>query len=63
VVLESGELWIAPQQRVVVRYYLNLTVNNAILFDRQLPVSGTVLLRYDLYDVGTPFNISVPFGC
>jgi predicted small secreted protein len=63
IVLESGELWIAPQHRAVVRYYLNLTVNNVILFDRQLPVSGTVLLRYDLYDVGTPFNISVPFGC
>jgi hypothetical protein len=68
VVYESGELWIAPNaddngNGAVVRYYVNLTVENAIIFDRQLPVSGTLVLRYDLYEVGTAVNISVPFGC
>ena len=63
VTLESGELWIAPTENAAVRFYLNLNVNNVILFDRQLPVSGLVRLRYDLYDVGTAFNITVPFGC
>jgi len=68
VVFDSGELWIAPNidgsgRGAVVRFYVNLTVENAIIFDRQLPVSGTVVLRYDLYDAGTAVNISVPFGC
>jgi hypothetical protein len=63
VVYESGELWIAPARGVVVRFYVNLQVENAIIFDRQLPVSGSLLLRYDLFEVGTAFNISVPFGC
>jgi hypothetical protein len=63
VVFESGELWIAPRARAVVRFYVNLNVDNALIFDRQLPVSGSVSLRYDLYDVGTAYNISVPFGC
>lgn len=63
VTLASGELWIAPGANAAVRYYLNLDVDNVILFDRQLPVSGSVRLRYDLYDVGTAFNITVPYGC
>ncbi len=63
VTLVSGELWIAPSLNAAVRYYLNLDVENVILFDRQLPVSGSVRLRYDLYDAGTDFNITVPFGC
>ncbi len=63
ITLESGELWIAPQHNAVVRYYLNLQVENVNLFERQLPVSGAVSLRYDLYDVGVAANITVPFGC
>lgn len=61
--LESGEVWIAPTSRVVVRYYANLVVENATLFERQLPVTGAVRLRYDLFDIGTAFNITTPFGC
>jgi len=63
IMLAGGELWIAPEHGAVVRYYLNLQVENVILFDGQLPVSGDVSLRYDLYDVGTTFNITTPFGC
>lgn len=63
VTLTSGELWIAPARGAVVRYYLNLDVTNVVVFDRQLPVSGQVRMRYDLYDVGSAFNITVPFGC
>lgn len=61
--MTSSELWIAPARGVVVRYYVNLDVENAVIFDRQLPVNGSIALRYDLYDVGTAFNITVPFGC
>ncbi len=59
----TGELWVAPQHNAVVRYYVNLEVENITLLDSALPVSGTLLLRYDLYDVGDVPNISVPFGC
>jgi hypothetical protein len=59
----SGELWVAPTYNAVVKFYVNLDVTGALIFDRPLPVSGTVLLRYDLYDVGTAFNITQPFGC
>ncbi len=59
----GGELWLAPAVNSVVRFYVNLNVDNAIIFDRQLPVTGQVILRYDLYDIGTPPNITTPFGC
>ena len=36
---------------------------HARIFGRQLPVDGRIILRYDLYDVGEPFNITQPFGC
>ncbi len=57
------DLWIAPSANAVIRFYVNLDVENAILLESQLPVTGQVIIRYDLYDVGTAFNISVPFGC
>lgn len=61
--LTGGELWFSPAHEAVVRFYVNLDVTNAIIFDRQLPVSGQVILRYDLYDIGVEPNITVPFGC
>lgn len=59
----NGELWVAPEDNAVVRFYVNLDVENAYIFDRQLPVSGQVIIRYDLYDIGVVPNITVPFGC
>lgn len=59
----SGELWVAPEHEVVVRYYANIAVSNARLFDRDLPVSGEIRIRYDVHDIGTAFNIAQPFGC
>jgi hypothetical protein len=59
----GGELWVAPKRNAVIRFYVNLNLTNAIIFDRELPVSGTVILRYDLYDINNPTNITVPFGC
>jgi hypothetical protein len=59
----SGELWVAPVENAAVRFYVNLDVTNAIIFDRQLPVTGQVIIRYDLYDAGKTTNITVPFGC
>lgn len=59
----SGELWVAPSLNAVIRFYVNLNVANAVIFDRALPVDGQVIVRYDLYDVGQTTNISVPNGC
>jgi hypothetical protein len=58
-----GEFWVAPGANTVMRYYLTMDVENVMLFASPLPVTGTVTLQYDLYDVGRVPNITVPFGC
>ncbi len=63
IIFISGELWFAPEHDAVIRFYVNLDVENVLIFGSQLPVSGTVILRYDLFDIGIVPNISVPFGC
>ena len=59
----NGELWVAPAHNAVIRFYVNLDVENAVIFDRQLPVTGQVIVRYDVFDIGDQPNITVPFGC
>jgi hypothetical protein len=59
----SAELWISPAQNAVVRYYVNLRLENAVIFNSQLPVTGDLIIRYDAFELGTAFNITVPFGC
>jgi hypothetical protein len=61
--LNGGEIWVAPENSAVVRFHVNLDVTNAVIFDRALPVTGHVIIRYDLYDIGVAPNITVPFGC
>ena len=61
--MNSSEMWISPAHNAVVRFYLNLDVTNVVIFDKQLPVSGQIQIRYDLYDIGNAFNITTPFGC
>ncbi len=63
VTMTSSELWFSAEHNAVVRFWVNLEVQNAFIFDRQLPVDGSVILRYDLYDIGADYNITVPFGC
>ncbi|GAB4344045.1 MAG: hypothetical protein Kow00117_22380 [Phototrophicales bacterium] len=60
-----GELWVSPEHNAVIRYYLNMEVENVVLqvVDNALPVSGQLILRYDLYDIGINPNITQPFGC
>jgi hypothetical protein len=59
----NSELWFSADRAAVVRLYLTLDVENAAVFGSQLPVTGQVIIRYDLTDVGSDPNISVPFGC
>ncbi len=58
-----GELWVAPEHNVVVRYNVTMEVENAMIFDQELPISGTVSMQYNLFDIGVVPNISVPNGC
>lgn len=59
----NAELWYSPTHNVAIRYYVTMAVDNVRLFDSPLPLTGTLILRYDVSDVGTAPNISVPFGC
>ena len=63
----NGELWVAPDHDVVIRYYLTIDVENAQVFTQilktALPVTGRLIVRYDVYDIGTVPNLSVPTGC
>jgi hypothetical protein len=63
----NGELWVAPEHDVVIRYYMTIDVENAQVFTNvlstSLPVTGRLIVRYDLFDIGTIPNLSVPFGC
>lgn len=63
VTLLGGELWFAPAHNAAIRFYLTLDVENVSVFGSQLPVTGQVVMRYDLYDIGVDPNITVPFGC
>lgn len=58
-----GELWVSPKHNAVIRYHLNLDVENVLLLGSSLPVSGAVIMRYDVVEIGDVPNISIPFGC
>lgn len=57
------ELWVAPEYDAVVRYYVTMEVENVIVNESPLPVSGSLIIRYDLYDIGIVPSINIPFGC
>jgi hypothetical protein len=59
----NGELWYAPARNVVIRFYLILQVENALLLEQSLPVTGEVIMSYDLFDIGLVPNITQPNGC
>lgn len=63
VVTASGELWVAPEYDVVTRYYVNADVSHVTLLEGEQSVSGQIFVRYDVYEIGTVPNISIPFGC
>jgi hypothetical protein len=61
--IAAGSLWIAPSVDAVARLTLTVNVENVRLLEGQQPVTGQLRITYELKDVGTPLNISVPFGC
>ena len=64
----SGEMWVSAEHNVVIRYWLTMDVENVVVTvlsenpDTALPVTGQLLIRYDVYDIGIDPNISQPFG-
>ncbi len=63
ITVASHELWLAPEYGVIVRFWMQLDVDNVLLFGSTLPVTGHIIIRYDLYDIGVVPNITVPYGC
>ncbi len=65
----TGELWIAPEHNAVIRWWATMEVEDAILPVLSVdptsaaPVSGQLIIRYDVYEIGIDPNITVPFGC
>jgi hypothetical protein len=63
IVITSSELWLDPVHEVIIRFWVQLDVENVLLFGSTLPVTGHIIMRYDLYDIGVVPNITVPYGC
>jgi hypothetical protein len=61
--LLSQELWFSADKGALIRLYLTFALENVSIFGAALPVSGQIVLRYDLTDLGQPQNISIPYGC
>lgn len=65
----SGEFWVSPEHNAVIRFWVTMDVENVVITflsddpDSAIPVSGQVVLRYDLFDIGVNPNITQPFGC
>lgn len=58
-----AEMWVSPVHNAVIRYWVTLDMQNVRLLNNDLPVSGQLRLRFDLYNIGDIPNITVPFGC
>jgi len=59
----AGDLWVAPSVNGVARFTLTVNVQNATLLQGDQVVSGQLREVYELREVGTLYNISIPFGC
>lgn len=61
--LLTGEMWVAPEFQVVIRYIVEMNVENAQLLFGNRPVTGRVRFEYNVYDLNLEQNISIPNGC
>lgn len=59
----TGELWVAPDFQIVVRYIVEMNVENAQLLFGNRPVTGRLRYEYNVYDINLEQNISIPNGC
>jgi hypothetical protein len=61
--LLTGEMWVVPEFQVVIRYIIEMNVENAQLLFGNRPVTGRVRFEYNVYDINLEQNISIPNGC
>jgi hypothetical protein len=61
----GADLWISPDYNAVLRYDVQLTVENVTLLWGERAVSGDLTLHYELVipELDVQPNISVPHGC
>jgi hypothetical protein len=59
----TGELWVAPEYNVAVRFTVEMNVRDAVLLFGARPVTGRLVYQYNVFDIGVQPNISVPNGC
>lgn len=59
----GGEMWVAPEYNVVVRFAIEMNVHRAKLFFGEREVTGRFRYQYDVVDIGLLPNISIPNGC
>jgi hypothetical protein len=60
--IASGTLWVAAEIGLVAEYQITFNVTNVVIQGSK-PLTGTLRVKYELQEVGTLFNISIPFGC
>jgi hypothetical protein len=58
-----GEVWVAPEYGIVVRYVVEMNVHQVGLLFSNTPVTGRLRYQYDVFDIGVVPNISIPNGC
>jgi hypothetical protein len=61
--IAAGSLWVAPSLDAVMRYTLTVNVQDVRLLNAEQPVTGQLRIEYELKEVGSPYNLAVPFGC
>ncbi len=59
----SGEIWVAPEHNIVMRYVVEMNVHRAKLLFGEREVTGRFWYQYDVISIGIPPNISIPNGC
>ncbi len=62
-IVASGDSRVAPSVNAVSRFTFPINVQNVNLFQGDQNVTGQLREVYNLQEVGTLYNIAIPFGC
>lgn len=62
ITIASGGLWIAPAFDAVADYQITLNIVNGRI-QGSSALTGQLRAEYHLLEVGTPYNIAIPYGC
>jgi hypothetical protein len=65
----DAEMWVSPERNAVIRYWVTLQVENVVISvltdnpDSAAPVTGQLIIRYDVQNIGVNPNITEPNNC